>query len=80
MKAVILAGGLGTRISEETNLKPKPMVEIGGQNRWSPDPLARDENLFRPWRKGFHYLCRLQRVCDQRTLGVGQGALEDLVT
>jgi glucose-1-phosphate cytidylyltransferase len=30
MKAVILAGGLGTRISEETNLKPKPMVEIGG--------------------------------------------------
>jgi glucose-1-phosphate cytidylyltransferase len=30
MKAVILAGGLGTRISEETNLKPKPMIEIGG--------------------------------------------------
>ena len=30
MKAVILAGGLGTRISEETTLKPKPMVEIGG--------------------------------------------------
>ncbi len=30
MKAVILAGGLGTRISEESNLKPKPMVEIGG--------------------------------------------------
>ena len=29
MKAVILAGGLGTRISEETELKPKPMVEIG---------------------------------------------------
>ena len=28
-KAVILAGGLGTRISEETNLKPKPMIEIG---------------------------------------------------
>jgi glucose-1-phosphate cytidylyltransferase len=31
MKAVILAGGLGTRISEETDLKPKPMVEIGGK-------------------------------------------------
>ncbi len=31
MKAVILAGGLGTRISEETELKPKPMVEIGGK-------------------------------------------------
>ena len=30
MKAVILAGGLGTRISEETNIRPKPMVEIGG--------------------------------------------------
>jgi glucose-1-phosphate cytidylyltransferase len=30
-KAVILAGGLGTRISEETNLKPKPMIEIGGK-------------------------------------------------
>lgn len=31
MKAVILAGGFGTRLSEETNIKPKPMVEIGGR-------------------------------------------------
>ena len=31
MKAIILAGGLGTRIAEETSLKPKPMVEIGGR-------------------------------------------------
>ncbi|NYT46289.1 glucose-1-phosphate cytidylyltransferase [Alcaligenaceae bacterium] len=31
MKAVILAGGLGTRISEESHLRPKPMIEIGGK-------------------------------------------------
>lgn len=31
MQAIILAGGLGTRISEEPHLKPKPMIEIGGR-------------------------------------------------
>lgn len=31
MKAVILAGGMGTRISEETHIRPKPMIEIGGK-------------------------------------------------
>src|SRR3979490_1116993 len=31
MKAVILAGGFGTRISEESHLRPKPMIEIGGR-------------------------------------------------
>ena len=31
MKVIILAGGLGSRLSEETHLKPKPMVEIGGK-------------------------------------------------
>ena len=31
MKVVILAGGMGTRITEESHLKPKPMIEIGGK-------------------------------------------------
>src|SRR5580692_7846878 len=31
VKAIILAGGLGTRISEESHLRPKPMIEIGGK-------------------------------------------------
>ena len=41
MKVVILAGGFGTRISEESHLKPKPMIEIGGKT----DPLAHHEIL-----------------------------------
>ena len=45
MKTVILAGGLGTRISEETHLKPKPMIEIGGK----PILLAHNENIFSLW-------------------------------
>ena len=32
MKSVILAGGFGTRLSEETAVRPKPMVEIGGRS------------------------------------------------
>ena len=31
MKVLLLAGGYGTRLSEETDIKPKPMIEIGGQ-------------------------------------------------
>jgi CTP:phosphocholine cytidylyltransferase-like protein len=34
MKAVILAGGFGSRISEESHLKPKPLIEIGGQPKY----------------------------------------------
>jgi NDP-sugar pyrophosphorylase family protein len=47
MKAVILAGGLGTRISEETHLKPKPMIEIGGKPiRWpSESRLSKGQAL-----------------------------------
>ena len=41
MKVVILAGGFGTRISEESHLKPKPMIEIGG----TADPVAYHEDL-----------------------------------
>ena len=39
MKVVLLAGGLGTRLAEETELKPKPMVEIGGQPVTDTDSL-----------------------------------------
>jgi len=42
MKVVILAGGFGTRLGEETYLRPKPMVEVGEY----PIILAYNENLF----------------------------------
>ena len=41
MKVVILAGGFGTRISEESHLKPKPMIEIGEKT----NSLAYHENI-----------------------------------
>lgn len=41
MKAVLFAGGFGTRLSEATNLIPKPMVEIGGEAY----PVAHHEDL-----------------------------------
>jgi glucose-1-phosphate cytidylyltransferase len=43
MKVVILAGGVGTRLAEETDIKPKPMVEIGGK------PIL--------WHIMMHYAC-----------------------
>lgn len=45
MKVVLLAGGFGTRISEESQFKPKPMVEIGGQ----PILWAYYEGIFLLW-------------------------------
>ena len=47
MKVVILAGGFGTRISEEADSKPKPMIEIGGKTY----SLAYNEILFYIWNK-----------------------------
>ena len=54
MKAVLFAGGFGTRLSEATNLIPKPMVEIGGK------PIL--------WHimKTYSHLLRLQTICHQR--------------
>ena len=45
MKVVILAGGFGTRISEESHLKPKPMIEIGEK----PILWTYYENVFCLW-------------------------------
>ena len=55
MKVVILAGGFGTRLAEETGVKPKPMVEIGGQAY----SLAHHEDLFVPWFERVHHLFRV---------------------
>ena len=59
MKAVILAGGFGTRLSEETAIRPKPMVEIGGK-----PILWHIKNLFFLWDQRFHHLLWVQRRGD----------------
>ena len=61
MKAVILAGGLGTRLSEETHLKPKPMVEIGGRPiLWHVLKIYSTHGI-----NDFVILRRIQRLHDQ---------------
>lgn len=60
MKVVILAGGFGTRISEESHLKPKPMIEIGERpvpykhsGFWQPMDTLRDKNFLEElWQSG----------------------------
>ena len=59
MKVVILAGGFGTRISEESHLKPKPMIEIGDAPiLWHIMKYYSSSRIY--------YLLRLQGICDQR--------------
>jgi NDP-sugar pyrophosphorylase family protein len=49
MKVEILAGGLGSRLAQETELKPKPMVEIGGRPiLWHIPIFTKDKFLFSP--------------------------------
>ena len=51
MKVVILAGGFGTRISEESHLKPKPMIEIGGKPiLWHIMKMTVHNNKTEPWK------------------------------
>ena len=58
MKVVILAGGYGTRISEESKFKPKPMIEIGGMPiLWH---IMKEYSYY-----GFNDLRRVQAAYDQ---------------
>ena len=64
MKAVILAGGVGSRLSEETVVKPKPMVEIGGRPiLWHIMKIYAAHGI-----NDFIDLLRLQRLRDQGIL------------
>ena len=61
MKAVLLAGGLGTRFSEETDVRPKPMIEIGGK----PILWHIMKIYSQPRHQRLHRLPRLQGLCHQ---------------
>ncbi len=61
MKVVILAGGYGTRLSEETHLKPKPMVEIGGK-----PVLWHIIKIYSSYGFNVYYLSWIQGTCDKR--------------
>lgn len=60
MKTVILAGRLGTRLSEETDLRPKPMAEIAGAlfscTSWSYTQHKSFRNFYLPWLQGICHI------------------------
>ena len=57
MKLVILAGGRGTRLSEETTIRPKPLIEIVYASN-----LAYNENLLKIWSKRFYNLLYIRVI------------------
>ena len=60
-KAVILAGGFGTRLMEETDVRPKPMVEIGGITVRDVDALVLPDEALSENLLGLSFLSKLKR-------------------